>query len=54
MTDTTTAQIQSHAPSSATVSKAHVTAADYANMYAESVGDPDAFWAREAQRIDWI
>ena len=54
MTDTTTARIQSHAPSSATVSKAHVTAADYAAMYAESIGDPDAFWAREAQRIDWI
>ncbi|MBM1558470.1 acetate--CoA ligase [Sulfitobacter mediterraneus] len=32
----------------------HVNAQDYARMYAESVNDPDAFWAREGKRIDWI
>ncbi len=26
----------------------------YARMYAESVNDPEAFWAREAKRIDWM
>ncbi len=36
------------------VAKAHVTAESYARDYAASVKDPDAFWAREGQRIDWI
>ena len=26
----------------------------YAEMYRESIEDPDGFWRREAQRIDWI
>ncbi|WP_189411087.1 acetate--CoA ligase [Neogemmobacter tilapiae] len=33
---------------------AHVDAAGYDRLYAESVKDPESFWAREAQRIDWI
>ena len=28
--------------------------AGYARLYAESVREPDAFWARVAQRLDWI
>ncbi|SHK63531.1 acetyl-coenzyme A synthetase [Desulfatibacillum alkenivorans DSM 16219] len=28
--------------------------ARYQKMYEESVNDPDAFWTREAQRIDWF
>ena len=28
--------------------------ADYTRMYDESIRDPDAFWAREGRRIDWI
>ncbi|WJS98383.1 acetate--CoA ligase [Novosphingobium humi] len=28
--------------------------ARYTAMYQQSVSDPDAFWATEAQRIDWI
>ncbi|ACL04022.1 Acetyl-CoA synthetase (Acetate-CoA ligase) [Desulfatibacillum aliphaticivorans] len=28
--------------------------ARYQKMYDESVNDPDAFWSREAQRIDWF
>ncbi|MES2667487.1 MAG: acetate--CoA ligase [Pseudomonadota bacterium] len=36
------------------IANAHVNAAGYAAMYAASVNDPDAFWAAEAQRIDWI
>jgi acetyl-CoA synthetase len=34
--------------------KAHVDAAAYDRLYAESVNSPETFWAREAQRIDWI
>ena len=36
------------------VATAHANAETYAAMYAESVANPDAFWAREGQRIDWI
>jgi acetyl-CoA synthetase len=31
-----------------------VDAAGYAEMYARSVADPDAFWRTEALRLDWI
>ena len=34
--------------------KALIDAERYAEMYRESVEDPEAFWRREAQRIDWI
>jgi len=34
--------------------RAHVNAASYQTKYAESLRDPEAFWAREAQIIDWI
>ena len=27
---------------------------DYTRLYAESVGDPEGFWGRIAQRLDWI
>jgi len=27
---------------------------DYTRLYAESVSDPDSFWARIGQRLDWI
>ena len=36
------------------IAGAHVDAAAYARMYAASVSDPDAFWAEQGQRIDWI
>jgi acetyl-CoA synthetase len=26
---------------------------DYERLYAESIRDPDAFWARQARRLDW-
>ncbi len=41
------------APESAT-RETHCTAADYEQMYAESISDPDAFWAEQAKRIDWF
>ncbi|MFQ3666952.1 MAG: acetate--CoA ligase [Sphingomonadaceae bacterium] len=34
--------------------KARIDAARYEALYAQSLADPDAFWQREAQRIDWI
>lgn len=34
--------------------RAHVDAAGYQAKYAEAIADPDAFWQREAQIIDWI
>lgn len=32
----------------------HCTAADFDRMYTQSVAEPDAFWAEQAQRIDWM
>src|SRR5690606_16241293 len=36
------------------VARAHVDAGHYASLYAASIADPNAFWAEEGQRIDWI
>ena len=43
-----------YAPSAAFVANAHVTAEQYKAMYAESVSNPEAFWAEHGKRIDWI
>ena len=32
---------------------ARVDRAEYERLYAESLRDPDAFWGRVAQRLDW-
>lgn len=32
----------------------YVSAEQYEAMYARSLAEPDAFWAEQAQRIDWI
>ncbi|MFN3686384.1 acetate--CoA ligase [Salinarimonas sp.] len=34
--------------------RAHVDAARYHEMYAQSVRDPDAFWGEQGKRIDWF
>ncbi|MDO9500634.1 acetate--CoA ligase [Falsiroseomonas sp.] len=34
--------------------RAHVDEAGYKAMYAEAATNPDAFWAKEAQRIAWM
>jgi acetyl-CoA synthetase len=34
--------------------QARVKAGDYDRLYAESVRDPEGFWKRTAQRLDWI
>ncbi|WP_018001288.1 acetate--CoA ligase [Paracoccus sp. N5] len=33
---------------------AHLLPDGYARLYAESISDPDGFWRREGQRLDWI
>jgi acetyl-CoA synthetase len=43
-----------HSASAEFVAQAHVDADRYAAMYAASLADPDAFWAEQGQRVDWI
>ncbi|WP_286902866.1 acetyl-coenzyme A synthetase N-terminal domain-containing protein, partial [Pseudomonas sp. UBA2628] len=33
---------------------AALTPDDYQRLYRQSVEDPDAFWAEQAKRLDWI
>ena len=42
------------APSESTVAAALIDNAGYEAMYADSIADPDAFWAEHGKRIDWI
>ncbi len=41
-------------PTESMSKNAHADRAKYDAMYKESVEDPDGFWRREGQRIDWI
>ena len=34
--------------------RAFIDRETYERMYAQAAADPDTFWQREAQRIDWI
>ncbi|MEO6264498.1 MAG: acetate--CoA ligase, partial [Luteimonas sp.] len=43
-----------HPLSAAFAAQARITRDDYARLYAESVAQPDAFWGRIAQRLDWM
>ncbi|MGR3483732.1 MAG: acetate--CoA ligase [Paracoccaceae bacterium] len=43
-----------YAPDPGFAAKAHVDAEGYARMYEASIADPDAFWAEQAQRLDWM
>ncbi len=44
-----------HAPSAEVVARAHLNDAQYKEMYAESIADPDAFWGKQARdRLQWI
>ena len=40
------------APSESTVAAALIDNAGYEAMYADSISDPDAFWAEHGKRID--
>ena len=41
-------------PSKETARASHCSSEDYAQLYRRSLDDPDAFWAEQAGRIDWI
>ena len=32
----------------------HIDATSYQRLYDESIADPDTFWAKQAERLDWI
>ena len=41
-------------PSDEGALQAHINIQGYQKAYAESLSDPDAFWAKHGKRIDWI
>ncbi|MEE4189449.1 MAG: acetate--CoA ligase [Roseobacter sp.] len=41
-------------PSEEMAAQAHVNADRYAQMYAQSIDDPVAFWGEQGKRLDWI
>ncbi|MEL6588042.1 MAG: acetate--CoA ligase, partial [Pseudomonadota bacterium] len=41
-------------PSSETVERAHIDAAGYEDLYAQSMADPEEFWREQGQRLDWM
>jgi acetyl-CoA synthetase len=45
---------KTYAVKDAAAERAHVDKAGYEKMYRESIEDNEAFWAKQAQRIDWI
>ncbi|MFD1160089.1 acetate--CoA ligase [Roseovarius aestuarii] len=45
---------KTYSPSDDFTAGAHIDAAKYDEMYAASIKDPDAFWAEQGKRIDWI
>jgi acetyl-CoA synthetase len=45
---------QMYQPSAEIVANAHADAAKYAQMYEDSIRDPNAFWGEQAKRLDWI
>ncbi|WP_436399214.1 acetate--CoA ligase [Roseobacter sp. S98] len=53
MADTGSAQ-KSYPPSAEMAAGAHVDSARYGEMYSASIADPDAFWRKEAGRVDWM
>ena len=43
-----------YSPTTAFAQNAHANKSTYENMYAASITDPDAFWAEQGQRLDWM
>ena len=43
-----------YAPTTAFAQNAHANKSTYENMYAASITNPDAFWAEQGQRLDWM
>ena len=52
--DQSTTQPGRRAPDPGFAAAAHYDAARYAEAYARSVADPEAFWREEGRRVDWI
>jgi acetyl-CoA synthetase len=46
--------MKSYAVPAAFADKAIINADRYAEMYARSITDPEGFWRKEAQRLEWI
>ena len=44
----------SYPPRADIAAGAHADAAKYAEMYAASISDPDAFWGEQGKQLDWI
>ena len=44
----------SYKPSEETLKRARVSVKEYETLYAQSVSDPDTFWAEQAERIEWF
>jgi len=45
---------KTYPPSADFVAKAHVNAAQFKEMYAASIDNPDVFWGDVGKRLDWI
>ncbi|WP_427875450.1 acetate--CoA ligase [Pelagimonas varians] len=45
---------KAYPPSSDMIANANVTLAQYNEMYAQSMSDPDGFWGAQAERLDWV
>ncbi|NDV99421.1 acetyl-coenzyme A synthetase N-terminal domain-containing protein, partial [Salipiger sp. PrR002] len=52
--DAQTAPTGTYAPSEEFAKTAHVSAAQYDEMYARSITDPEGFWGEQAQRLEWM
>ncbi len=53
-TDSLMTETRKFPPSAEVVRRAHVNAAQYAQMYARSVKDSDAFWLEQAGTLEWF
>ncbi|MDC1382109.1 acetate--CoA ligase [Candidatus Puniceispirillum sp.] len=47
-------QIKIFQPSASLAKSAHIDAENYEKLYANSIADPNRFWAEQGKRIDWI
>ena len=45
---------KTYPPSAEMVKNAHVNAEQYEALYAESINDPEGFWKKQGDRVDWI
>lgn len=43
-----------YAPTAEFTAKSHANKITYDTMYATSLSDPNAFWAEQGKRLDWI